>query len=181
MHKGLLAAAGLGSIVIALSGCGILGGSSANQANAGSAYGGNNAAKSTPTAAAPMQTGTVLNIKKTSLGYVLTNSKGLTLYWLSKDVRGTKSVCVGNCATAWPPVTGKPVAASGVKLNGVLGSITRAGGVVQATYNGYPLYTYAEDTSPGQTSGNGEAGVWHVITGKVLTSLSSSGSTGSRY
>lgn len=174
MLKGLLAAVGLGSVVV-LSGCGIIGNSSAKAANPGNAYG----ARSTAGAAAPMQTGTVLTIKKTSIGYVLTNSKGFVLYWLSKDDKGVKSVCTGNCLTAWPAVTGQPTIASGIKLNGFIGTITRPGGVIQATYNGYPLYTYAGDKAPGQTSGNGEAGVWHVITGKVLTSMTSSASSGS--
>jgi hypothetical protein len=61
------------------------------------------------------------------------------------------------------------MAASGVQLAGKLGTITRPGGVIQATYNGYPLYTYAQDMSPGQVLGNGVGGVWHVITGSVLS------------
>jgi hypothetical protein len=56
-----------------------------------------------------------------------------------------------------------------VQLAGKLGTITRPGGVVQATYNGYPLYTYAQDMAPGQTTGNGVTGAWHVITGAVLS------------
>jgi hypothetical protein len=55
-----------------------------------------------------------------------------------------------------------------VRLVGKLGTITRPGGVVQATYNGYPLYTYAMDLTPGQTLGNDAAGMWHVITGTAL-------------
>lgn len=50
---------------------------------------------------------------------------------------------------------------------------------MQATYNGYPLYTYAGDSGPGATAGNGVGGVWHVITGSVLTSSVPSSSGGS--
>ncbi|MFI5067879.1 MAG: hypothetical protein ACHP9Z_28410, partial [Streptosporangiales bacterium] len=89
---------------------------------------------------------------KTAIGPVLADSKGLTLYWFSKDTRMT-SACTGGCATAWPPLLGKPMAAMGVHLTGQLGTITRSGGILQATYKGHPLYTYAGDMAPGQTKG----------------------------
>jgi predicted lipoprotein with Yx(FWY)xxD motif len=112
----------------------------------------------------------MLTVRKTSAGYVLATRTGQTIYWYSVDVKGSgKSTCAGSCLTAWPAVTGSPMAAAGVQLTGKLGTITRAGGVVQATYNGYPLYTYAQDMSPGQVLGNGVGGVWHVITGSVLS------------
>ncbi len=106
-------------------------------------------------------TATLMKVK-TSIGPVLADSKGFTLYWYAKDTRMT-SACTGGCATAWPPVIGKPAAAMGVRLTGKLGTITRAGGMVQATYKGHPLYTYAGDTAPGQVKGNGLGGVWHVL------------------
>jgi predicted lipoprotein with Yx(FWY)xxD motif len=99
---------------------------------------------------------------KTMIGPVLADSKGFTLYWYAKDTKMT-SACTGGCATAWPPVTGKPVAAMGAHLVGVFGTITRPGGVVQATYKGHPLYTYSGDSAPGQTKGNGVGGLWHVL------------------
>lgn len=113
---------------------------------------------------------TVLTVRKTKIGFVLATSAGLTVYWFSHDVKGSgKSACTGGCLTSWPAVTGQPAAAAGVTLSGKLGTITRPGGVVQATYNGYPLYTYAADMSPGQTTGNGVGGVWHVIMGVELS------------
>ena len=99
---------------------------------------------------------------KTSVGPVLADAKGLTLYWYSKDTR-MSSACTGSCATAWPPLTGKPEAAMGVRLVGKFGTITRANGVQQATYKGHPLYLYAGDMAPGQVKGNGLGGVWHVL------------------
>jgi predicted lipoprotein with Yx(FWY)xxD motif len=111
----------------------------------------------------------VLTVQKTKIGYVLATGTGMTVYWFSKDAKGGTSACTGTCATSWPAVTGTPVPAAGVTLTGKLGTITRPGGVVQATYNGYPLYTYAGDMSPGQTSGNGAGGAWHVITGTLLS------------
>jgi predicted lipoprotein with Yx(FWY)xxD motif len=158
----------VGLLAIGLTAC-----SSASQTTPGSAYG----TSTTPAASAaathstaPMIAETVLTIKKTAIGDVLANDKGQTLYWYGKDVKGQKSNCTGGCLTTWPAATGEPVAAAGVKLGGVLGEISRGGGVKQATYNGYPLYTYTGDTAPGQTNGNGAGGEWHVISGSALTS-----------
>ncbi len=108
---------------------------------------------------------------KTSIGPVLADSKGLTLYWYAKDTRMT-SACTGGCATAWPPVTGMPTAAMGVKLTGKFGTISRPGGITQATYKGHPLYTYAGDTAPGQVKGNGLGGVWHVLRVSLINAVS---------
>ena len=95
---------------------------------------------------------------------VLTNAKGLTLYSFAPDTM-TTSNCNGTCAQLWPPVHGPVTAGPGV--TGRLGTITRADGAIQATYNGHPLYTYVADTAPGQAKGNGlnaSGGVWHEVT-----------------
>jgi len=147
---------------------------------AGAAYGSTPAtsmAAGSPSAAAAPKTPAkvVLTVRKTKIGDVLATSTGQTVYWFSKDVKGSgKSACLGTCLAAWPVVAGIP-AAAGVRLAGKLGTITRPGGVVQATYNGYPLYTYAMDLTPGQILGNGAAGMWHVITGSVLSASPASG------
>jgi predicted lipoprotein with Yx(FWY)xxD motif len=117
-----------------------------------------------------------LTIKDTKIGNVLADSKGQTIYWYSKDMKGGPSTCTGSCLSAWPMVTGTPVAAMGVKFAGKLGAVKNATGVMQATYNGYPLYTYSGDMASGDTSGNGVGGVWHVISGQYLTASTSSGS-----
>ncbi|MGD0557941.1 MAG: hypothetical protein ABSA93_23535 [Streptosporangiaceae bacterium] len=150
-------------LVVGLAAC-----SSASQTTPGSAYGTTAAATPTRSAAAPMKLAAVLTIEKTKIGDVLANDKGDTLYWYSKDVKGKQSNCTGGCLTEWPALPGTPIPSHGEKFAGVLGTITRPGGQVQATYNGYPLYTYAGDTAPGDTTGNDVGGVWHVITGKDL-------------
>lgn len=111
-------------------------------------------AAATASAASGQPASAALKTEKSSLGTVLANSAGLTVYWFSAD-HGTTSACTGSCAAAWPPVIGAPKAASGVTLSGTLGTITRSGGQKQATYNGHPLYTFKIDTAPGQVSGNG--------------------------
>jgi predicted lipoprotein with Yx(FWY)xxD motif len=94
---------------------------------------------------------------------VLTNGKGFTLYWFAPDT-STMSACNGTCAAYWPPVTGTPAAGPGV--TGRLGTIRRADGSTQATYDGHPLYTYVGDTAPGQANGNNldlNGGLWHEV------------------
>jgi predicted lipoprotein with Yx(FWY)xxD motif len=95
---------------------------------------------------------------------VLTDARGFTLYSFAPDTR-TTSNCNGTCAQLWPPVAGPVTAGPGV--TGSLGTITRANGAIQATYDGHPLYTYVADTAPGKAKGNGlnaSGGVWHEVT-----------------
>jgi len=95
---------------------------------------------------------------------VLTDAKGLTLYWFAPDT-ATRSNCNGTCAAYWPPVRGAATAGPGV--TGRLGTITRSDGSVQATYDRHPLYTYAGDTAAGQANGNRlnlNGGLWYEIT-----------------
>ena len=180
------AATGMGGLVLLLAACG----SSGTGTNAGAAYGASGMGAS-PSSSSMSGAGTAsgtgsktatLTIKATPAGQVLTNAQGDTLYWYSRDTKDGPSTCTGGCAAEWPMVAGQAVAASGVKLAGELGTVTDAGGVTQATYNGYPLYTYAGDKAPGQTAGNDVGGVWHVISGSALTAaagVSSPSATGS--
>ncbi len=105
-------------------------------------------------------------LKTTRIGSVtvLTNAKGLTLYWFAPDTPA-KSTCTGTCAAYWPPVSGTVSASPGI--SGKLGTIKRSDGSTQATYNSHPLYTYIGDGTPGQASGNGlnlNGGLWHEVT-----------------
>jgi predicted lipoprotein with Yx(FWY)xxD motif len=112
----------------------------------------------------PVATGPdVLKARTVSGVNLLTDAKGLTLYWFAPDTP-TKSACYGSCAAYWPPVTGAPSAGPGV--TGTLGAITRTDGTTQATYDGHPLYTYVGDSSPGQANGNNlnlNGGLWHEV------------------
>jgi len=112
----------------------------------------------------PVATGPdVLKARAVGGVMLLTNAKGLTLYWFAPDSAG-KSACYGDCAVYWPPVTGTPTAGPGV--TGQLGTITRTDGITQATYDGHPLYTYVGDSAPGQDGGNNlnlNGGLWHIV------------------
>jgi predicted lipoprotein with Yx(FWY)xxD motif len=129
-------------------------------------------------AAAPGSGGNPL--KTTTIGgaAVLTNARGLTVYWFALDT-ATTSKCTGSCGTFWPPVKGPATAGPGV--TGTLATITRPDGSAQATYNGHPLYTYTGDAAPGQAKGNGlnaSGGVWHEVTASGVAAPASTSSGG---
>ncbi|MEV8609677.1 SCO0930 family lipoprotein [Amycolatopsis sp. NPDC051373] len=99
------------------------------------------------------------------LGKVLTDGDGQTLYRFDKDTaKPPKSACVDDCAKAWPPLLSK----GDVQVDGVdkslVGSVTRDDGTEQVTVNGWPLYTYAKDTTPGDATGQGVNGTWFAAT-----------------
>jgi predicted lipoprotein with Yx(FWY)xxD motif len=103
-----------------------------------------------------------VNAAETSLGLVLTDGEGLTLYYFTEDSEGS-SACDGECAAAWPPLltSGDPVAGDGADAS-KLGTLERSDGTVQVSYDGRPLYRFANDAAPGDTTGEGVNGVWFV-------------------
>lgn len=117
-----------------------------------------------PTAATPAAPGgaTISTADAGALGTILTTADGLTLYTFKNDVAGDgKSACEGGCAAAWPAlIDGEPTAGEGV--TGELGTITRADGAKQVTYNGMPLYRFVNDAVPGETNGQNVGSVWFV-------------------
>ena len=109
---------------------------------------------------------TKVGTASSSLGTILVDSHGRTLYLFAKDKNG-KSACSGACAAYWPPLmaSGKPRALAGVKAS-LLGTTRRSNGRLQVTYRHHPLYRYAGDTSKGQLNGQGLndfGGYWWVL------------------
>jgi predicted lipoprotein with Yx(FWY)xxD motif len=93
-----------------------------------------------------------LFLHNTKLGKILVNSRGYTVYAFSIDKPNSdKCVKIPLCLSAWPAVTttGKPIAGPGLKQS-LLGTI-KLGRKTQVTYNGWPLYTYTQDTRPAET------------------------------
>ena len=119
-----------------------------------------------PATHAAQAKGAVVSTAKTSLGTIIVNSKGRTLYLFEKDRNG-KSACAGQCAVFWPPLitSGKPSVSGGAKTS-LVGTTKRADGRLQVTYNHHPLYTFAKDTKAGQTTGEGVnafGAVWDAV------------------
>ena len=118
--------------------------------------------------------GATVGLRTTSIGAVLVNSKGRTLYMFAKDKSG-KSSCTATCAKYWPPALApsKPTAGAGLKA-ALLGSMKRADGRKQLTYNHHPLYGFTVDKQAGQTNGQGASAFgarWWAVSasGKPVT------------
>jgi len=108
--------------------------------------------------------GATVNMAQTSLGAVLVDGQGRTLYHLTKE-SATNIICTGQCASTWPPLM-VPSGQQPQKGAGVTGTFTvvmRPDGSAQAAVNGYPLYTYSGDTKAGDTHGQGVGGVWFAL------------------
>ena len=134
-------------------------------------------------AAATAHRATIKVASEGSLGKVLADSSGRTLYLFRKD-RGSRSACSGDCARDWPPVrvSGRPTVASGLKASKV-GTTKRSDGKSQVTYNGHPLYRFEGDKKAGQANGQGLTAFgarWYVVSpagSQITARLSSSGTS----
>jgi predicted lipoprotein with Yx(FWY)xxD motif len=151
--RALIGLVALVALVLVVAGCG--GGGSSG------AYGASSPA-STPTKSGDAS----VKLASSKLGRILVDAQGRTLYLFEAD-KGAMSACDGACASVWPPLTTKtpPHAGTGIAAS-KLGTSERGDGSTEVTYNGHPLYTYAGDSAPGQTSGQGIDGFgaeWYVI------------------
>lgn len=162
-----------------------------SSATSGSSYGNTNSnaptpiattntAASTPTVAST--TGAVIHTASTTVNgktvTLLTDAKGMTLDYFQPDT-ATTSACTGGCTSIWPPYLSNVTPAKGT-LSGALALQTNANGS-QVTYNGHPLYTYASDTAPGQTNGEGVGDKWFVATDDLAVLKGSSSAGGYGY
>ena len=104
----------------------------------------------------------------TTAAQILVDGRSRTLYVFAPDQKN-RSVCSGQCAVAWPPVIvphGTTVPATLPGLQGTFGATVRTGGQRQLTYDGAPLYTFVNDRTPGQMTGQGLVafgGYWWVV------------------
>lgn len=112
-------------------------------------------------------TGALATHDVSSVGTVLADANGRTLYTAEQEANGT-IMCTGACLQIWKPVTGGANAPSGV--TGTIASTSRSDGLTQLTYNGAPLYTFAEDSAAGDAKGNDvkdafgtEHFTWHAV------------------
>jgi predicted lipoprotein with Yx(FWY)xxD motif len=151
---------------------------------AGCGGGGSNASSGPPKTASGRSA--TVGVSNASLGSILVNSQGRTLYLFTRD-SGATSTCSGACAANWPPLraAGKPTVGSGAKAS-LVSTSTRSDGARQLTYNGHPLYLFKGDKSPGDTNGQGLTafgGSWYALSsaGKQVSSQPSSSGGGGGY
>jgi predicted lipoprotein with Yx(FWY)xxD motif len=107
----------------------------------------------------------------TGVGTVLVNSQGRTLYLLTSE-KGGKLTCTdaNGCTKYWPDIELPPGVSAATPGTGaqasLLGTVKSATGSLYVTYGGWPLYTFAGDSSPGQAKGQGITsfgGTWYVL------------------
>lgn len=103
----------------------------------------------------------VVTTADSDLGTILVDGEGMTLYLFTQDSPNT-SVCFDDCLAAWPILEGEPTA-DGEADDSLLGSFEREDGTIQATYNEWPLYYFAQDQAPGDTTGQAVNDVWWVL------------------
>jgi predicted lipoprotein with Yx(FWY)xxD motif len=169
MPRPLSLAALLVAGALALAACGSS--SSSSTSTTGSAYPSTSTPKSSPRPTSASVVGTTTG----PLGTFLVDSQGRALYLFNAD-HGAQSTCNGACATAWPPLTTSGMPKVGGKArSSLLGTTKRANGTTEVTYAGHPLYTFAGDSAPGQTNGQGSAAFgapWWVVspTGQAIQS-----------
>jgi predicted lipoprotein with Yx(FWY)xxD motif len=106
---------------------------------------------------------TTVATARTGLGTVLVDADGMTLYIFDPDGQGP-STCFEGCAASWPPlIADQPVGGDGVD-GGLLGTAAREDdGTMQVTYDGWPLYRWAGDSQPGDTTGQGVQDAWWAM------------------
>ena len=88
--------------------------------------------------------------------YLMDQNK-MTLYTFDKDAKGVSN-CYGACAEKWPPL----LAEEGAELGRGYSLIKRKDGTMQVAYHGHPLYLWFKDKHPGDMTGDGVKGVWHI-------------------
>ena len=161
---GAIAAVALGAAGVGVT---LAGSGSASAAGTGSGSGyGSGYGRPAPTTPSAPASATVTG-RTTNLGPTLVDGSGRTLYLFESDTP-TMSTCDGSCASVWPPVSAvtTPHATGGTRVD-LLGTLRRADGTMQLTYSGHPLYYFAGDAEPGDTTGQGlkQFGApWYALT-----------------
>lgn len=102
-----------------------------------------------------------LRLASTDLGEILVDADGNTVYLFVPDDQG-EPTCYDACEETWPVVGELDTVGEGVDAD-LLGTVERTDGDVQATYNDWPLYSFANDAAPGDINGQGVNDVWYVV------------------
>jgi predicted lipoprotein with Yx(FWY)xxD motif len=169
----MAAAACAAAVALTASACSTSSTSSSDKATAPPAPASAQASSPAAAASAPASGAAAVTVGLKSISGIedmaLVDGKGRALYLWEADTNGT-STCTGACAAAWPPVTvsGTAQAGSGVTQS-LLGTVKRADGTEQVTYNHHPLYYFVGDTGPGMAKGQDSKAFgadWYVLNAK---------------
>jgi predicted lipoprotein with Yx(FWY)xxD motif len=152
------------ALAAALSGCGGSPGSSTTTTTPAAPATSPAATSAPPTASSPAAAAAVdLKTASSSEGNIVVDAKGMSVYFFTKDVKGSgTSACKGSCLALWPPVTTASATPASEGISGTVGTITTPDGAKQLTLNGLPLYYYASDKKPGDILGQGVSNVWYL-------------------
>jgi len=116
------------------------------------------------TAGTTSPAGATITVTATSLGNILTDAQGKTLYYFARDTPSSgMSTCYGQCAALWPVFSANTIVVSPPLVSSDFSSITRTDGTTQTTYRGWPLYYFQSDSGTGSVNGEGITGNWFVI------------------
>lgn len=107
----------------------------------------------------PVNIGIVTVQANSTLGEILVDGNGKTLYVFTKDVNG-QSQCTGGCLSDWPVYNAIDIQPGAGVDPADFSTITRSDGTQQTTYKGWPLYYYAGDIVAGETNGEAVGNVW---------------------
>jgi predicted lipoprotein with Yx(FWY)xxD motif len=116
-------------------------------------------------AGSPAAGGVSIALADSSLGKIIVDGEGKTLYMFTPDEAGTPT-CYDDCATAWPALTADDAAAvtAGAGLDASKVSVVdRTDGGKQVKYGDWPLYYFANDAAAGDVNGQGVADKWYVV------------------
>lgn len=105
----------------------------------------------------PSPTATRVLVTKTDAAngtFLVAASNQMTLYTFARDTSGVSN-CTGVCLSRWPALSvwAGSVIDAGPGITGQVSTITRADGLTQVTYKGFPLYFYYKDVAVGDTTG----------------------------
>ncbi len=107
----------------------------------------------------PKQDTTVpIKVLQTKRGRILTNSRGMTLYYFDRDNSGNKSNCDGECTAKWIPLA----ASADAQAIGDYTVIIRSDKSRMWAYRYRPLYSSHADQAPGDTNGFDPLDHWHI-------------------
>jgi predicted lipoprotein with Yx(FWY)xxD motif len=116
------------------------------------------------TTAATAASGAGVKVADSTVGKILVDARGFTLYTFKNDVAGSGKSAAEALTAVWPPLS-LDAAPSGVTgATGAWAMFTRADGKTQVTYKGMPLYFFVNDKAAGDTNGDKVGNVWFAAT-----------------